>query len=302
MAANISINPLLTTVASGTFSVASDGFVQGTQMDDPAVRYALCQGILNSSETLPMWGGIAIYEDIPYPFSVTGGLPTHPLDNLGSLVGRAASNTAIAGFSVFNQAPNWITSPQSQAPSAGVGMSVPYYRLGSGARIAVQCDPSLASLEGGATNQQVSWDINNQLLAPYDASTGTIAITGATWASTNGGQISGTVANWTGAWQPGAGDLVTISGATNSGTGGAAAVNTTFAVVSATATTFVLAAPAASGVIGTIGGSPVFNFGTGALNVKVLGFNFGNSKIVTYDAVNNYVNWNGSGSCALILL
>ena len=295
MAANIAFNPLLTTVAAGTFSTTTDGYIQGVMMDDPAVRYALSGGVLATAETLPMWGGVAIYEDIP-------GAAGAPNYNLGSIVGRAANNAAIAGFSVFNQASNWVTSPQSEAPSAGNGMTVPFFRLGSGARIAVACDPSLASLEGSATNQQVSWDFNQQRLQPYDASTATITITGATWASTSGGQITATVANWTGAFQPGVGDSVNISGATNSGTGGANAINTNFIVASSSATQAVLTAPAAAGVFGTIGGSPVFNFGTGALAVKVLNFNIGNSRIIQYDAVNNLVHWLSGQSCALILL
>ena len=295
MPANIAFNPLLVTTAQGTFSVTTDGYVQGLMMDDPAVRYALAGGVLSASETLPMWGGVAIYEDIPG----AAGLPNQ---SMGSPVGRAANLAAIAGFSVFNQASNWVTSPQSEAPSAGSGMTVPFFRLGSGARIAVACDPDLASLEGGATNQQVSWDFNNQRLTPYDASTATIAITGLTWANTNGGQLTATVANWTGAFQPAAGDQVNISGATNTGTGGAAAVNTNFTVVSSTSTGAVLAAPAAAGVFGTLAGSPVFNFGVGALPVKVLNFNFGNSRIIQYDSVNNLVHWQNGQNCALILI
>lgn len=294
MPANVSFNPVLQTVAQGTFDVQTDGFIQGTYMDDPAVRYALAGGILAGTETLPMWGGIAIYEDIP-------GAVGSPAVPLGSIVGRAGSNSLIAGFSVFNQASNWITSPQSEAPSAGNFMGVPFFRLGSGARVAVQCDPSLAAaLEGGATNQQVGWDVNNQVLAPYTA-TATYALTSMTWASTNGGQIVvvGAVATPV----AGVGDLVNISGATNSGTGGASAVNKNFVVSAFTDDEhFTLAAPAAAGVIGTIGGSPVLNYGTGALACKVLQFQIGNSKTILYDPVANFVHWQPSGNCALILI
>jgi hypothetical protein len=297
MAANISFNPVLVTNAPGTFYVSSDGYIQGTMLDDPAVRYALAGGVLAGSETLPMWGGVAIFENIG------GASPTTAPDaSLGSLVGRASSVAGIAGFSVFNQASNWVTSPQSRAPSAGNYMSVPFFRLGSGARIAVACDPSVASLEGGATNQNVSWDFNNQVLTEYDASTPTITINSATWASTDGGQITANVTNWTGAFQPGAGDYVNISGATNSGTGGNGAVNGNFQVFSSTGTTAVLTAPAASGVIATIGGSPVFNFGDVALPVKVLSVSIGNCQTITYNPVLNTVNWQENGSCAVILL
>lgn len=292
MPANVSFNPILQTTALGTFDVQTDGYIQGVYMDDPAVRYALAGGIVAGTETLPMWGGIALFEDIP-------GAAGAPAGNLGSIVGRAQSNAAIAGFSVFNQASNWITSPQSEAPSAGNFMGVNFFRLGSGARIPVACDPTLAAaLRGGATNQQVGWDINNQILAPYTA-TATYAISSATWANTSGGQI--TIVMSVASPVAGVGDEVNISGATNSGTGGAAAVNGNFVVVGFTDDEhFVLAAPAAAGVIGTIGGSPVLNYGTGALACKVLDFNVGNSKTILYDPVNNFVHWNPTGSCALI--
>lgn len=294
MPSNISFNPLLTTVAPGSFNIQSDGYIQGTMHDDPAVRYALAGGVLAATETLPMWGGIAIYEDIP-------GAAGSPNSQLGAIVGRATSNAAIAGFSVFNQASNWITSPQSQAPSAGAGMTVPYFRLGSGARIAVQCDPSLAAaLQGGATNQQVSWDINNQLLQPFE-STATYSITSITWASTNGGQ--GTVVAAVATPVGGVGDRINISGATNTGTGGAAAVNGNFTVTQFTDNQhFVIGMPAAAGVIGTIGGTILANYGTGALACKVLDFQVGNSQVITYDPVQNFVNWNRAGACALILI
>lgn len=294
MASNISYNPLLTSNAAGFFSATTGGYIQGVALDDPAVRFALAGGPLATTETLPMWGGVAISESLPGATADSG---------LGGTIARATSVSNLTGFSVFNQAHNWVNTPQSECPSAGAGMTIPFYRLGSGARIPVACDPTLVDLEGGPINQQVSWDFNNQRLQPYDASTATIAASATvTWANTNGGQITFPVANWTGAWQPSAGDVLNISGATNSGTGGASAVNGNFAVVSSTTTGVVLAAPAASGVIGTIGGSPVLNFGTGALNVKVLLIAPGNSKIVSYDPVNNYVHWSNSGTTALILL
>jgi hypothetical protein len=110
------------------------------------------------------------------------------------------------------------------------------------------------------------------------------------------------VAAWTGAFQPVAGDILRISGATNSGTGGTAAINASFIVVSATTTQAILAAPAAAGVFGTIGGSPVLNFGTGALPAKVLNLNVGNSMTVNYDPINNVATWNRAGTTAVILL
>lgn len=290
MASNISINPLLTSVAAGSFLVSTKGFVQGTMLDDPTVRNLLAGGVLASTETLPMWGGLPVQELIP-----TAGNGT-----VGPNLKRATTISNYTGFSVFNQAANWVTSPQSEAPSAAPGMTVPFFRKGSNARIAVQMDPVLVDLNGGLISQQVSWDFNNGVLQPYTG-TATYALSSITWASTNGGRLTvvGSVATPVGA----IGDQVNISGATNSGTGGTAVINTNFVVDTFTDNEhFTLAAPAAAGVFGTIGGSPVLNYDSGALAVDVLETFVGNCLTITYDPVNNYVHWNQNGSCAIILL
>lgn len=295
MASNISFNPFLTTVAANTFSVQSDGYMQGVAMDDPAIRNTLSGGPLATTETLPMWGGIAIQELLS---AVTVD------SSLGNQVARATTVAQITGFSVYNQAHNWVTTPQSRAPSAGAGMSVPFHRIGSGARIAVACDPSLVSLNGGLITQQVSWDFNNQRLQPYDAATATVSITSqtATFNATSGVWTVAVVA--AAATTVGAvGDAINISGATNSGTGGNGLVNGNQIVTAFTDSQhFSYSVTAPAGAIGTIAGTQVLNEGIGAVNVRVLNVSVGNSKIVTYDSVNNYVNWNPSGTCALILI
>lgn len=298
MVATMSVNPVLTTNAAGLFSIDSLGWVAGTALNAPEVLPKLASGVLATAETLPMWGGIAIFEDIKT-------LTTYNQPNLGNVVGRATtvdvtSDTGIAGFSVFDQAHHMVTSPQSTVPLALSGMSVHYYRLGSGARIAVACDPSLVSLQGGSVGQQVSWDFTNQVLQPYVASGGTYSITSLTWAATNGGRITVVAAA---AVPFGLGDYVTISGATNTGTGGAAAVNKTFVIDTYTDTThFTLAAPAAAGVIGTIAGTILANAGIGALNVKVLSVDVGHSLTVSYDSTTGFATWNPTGTAAVILL
>ena len=158
----ISINPFITTNAPGTFSVYSDGYVQGEALDDPAVRNELTSGPLASTETLPMWGGIGISQVVPAS-SVMG---------LGGAVARATSSANLIGFSVFNQSHAWIQTPQSPVPTATNGMSIGFYRFGSGARIPVACSSTLAAaLVGGAVNQQVQWDFTNQVLIAYVSGT-----------------------------------------------------------------------------------------------------------------------------------
>lgn len=295
MASNISFNPFLTTNALGSFSTQSDGFIQGVAMDDPSTRNNLSGGPLASTETLPMWGGIAIQELLPS----TGDT------SLGNQVARATLVGNVTGFSVNNQAHNWVTTPQSNAPTAAAGMSVPFHRLGSGARIAVACDPGLVSLNGGLITQQVSWDFNNQRLQPYVASTATVSVTSmtATYSATLGGETVVIVCAAASDVQA-VGDAINISGATNAGTGGNTVVNGNFIVTAFTDNqNFSIFIPTANtGVITTIAGTIVLNQGIGALPVKVLAVQVGNCKTVTYDPVNNYANWNPSGSCALILI
>jgi hypothetical protein len=298
MVANISFNPLITTNAAGTFVASSDGVVQGTFYDDPAVRYALRGGILATTETLPMWGGVGVYELVPTP-----GTP-NPDISLGSILGRATTLTqtstgGLTGFTVFNQAINMVTTPQSTVPLSGTGMSCHYFRLGSGARIAVAADPVLVDLEGGLVGANVSWDFNNQRLQPYDASTATYSVTSMTWSSTNGGQIAVVmaVASPVGA----VGDAVNISGATNTGTGGNSVVNGNFTVNTFTDNEhFTVLAPAASGVYGTIAGTIVLNYGTGALACRIDRVYNGTAMTVSYNSVTGYATWNYGGTAVVI--
>ena len=60
MVANISYNPQLTTVTAGLFNVFSSGLVQGTAYPDPAITFKRASGLLATTETLPMWGGVGL--------------------------------------------------------------------------------------------------------------------------------------------------------------------------------------------------------------------------------------------------
>ena len=292
MSSQISINPLLTTNALGSFSTQSDGYVQGIALDDPSVRNYLAGGVLANAETLPMWGGVGIYEAIP-----AGGSSV-----LGSVIGRATSLAALTGFSVFNQAHAGITTPQSPVPLTPSGGNVNFYRLGSGARIAVQADAALTSLDGGLITQQVSWDFNNQVLTPYDASTPTVSVTSMTPSFSNGVYTIAIVC--AAASNVGAvGDFINISGATNTGTAGNSIVNGNFQVTAFTDNEhFSIQVTAVSGAIGTIAGTIVLNQGTGALNVRVLQVVPNNCKTVSYSAATGFATWNPNGACALILI
>lgn len=294
----IQLNPMVQTVAPGFFNTQSDGYVQGTAMDDPATRYALTTGVLASTETLPTWGGCAMTELIPS--DPTSFPATTPWSQLGAVLQRAT--TTITAFAVFNQAHNMITTPQSTVPTSQANMTVSYYRLGSGARIALACDPALASLYGavvGAANQ-VSWDFHNMMLQPYVASGGTQAISSIVVA--NGvatATLSGAITGWTIT----VGDYVNISGATNSGTAPVGLLNQAQKVTSVTSpTVFTFNLPTNQGTWGTIGGSPVLTYGGTSFTCKILHVAIGNSKVVRWDSQNNVATWDDTGSCAVVLI
>lgn len=287
---SIAFNPFLTTVAQNTFTGPSSyGLVQGTAYPDPAIRYKQAGGYLASTETLPIWGGVGIYTDVP-------GTTGQPPVAVGPQCGRAASltgSTALTAFSVFDQAYGMVNSPQSPVPLAGNYGQVMYYRLGSGARIAVACDPALVSLQGGLTTAQVSWDFAQQRLIPYVAAYAANVITAASWASTNGGTATLTS---TSAHGLSVGSDFTVTGITP------AAYNGTFkAITGTTGSTIVYLLPLAS----TPGAGSAFGTlvaGGGALPCSVLDIQNTNCQTVTYNTTTGFATWNYNGSAAVILI
>ena len=301
MVSTVTVNPMATTNAGGLFSVTTDGMVQGAIMDDPVARYALMTGYVSQSETLPMWPGIGIVESVPSGQSFTGGTPERAY---GPALTRATSQTGITGqltgFTTLNQFHAGIVTPQSRVPSVGSYMTVPFFRLGSGARIALACDPDLQGVvPGGSILQQLSWDFNNQLITAYDASTATYSLTSITSAYAAGVYtftVVGAVATPVGA----IGDAINVSGVTGTG---ASLVNGNHVVTQFTDNEhFQYQVNAASGAIatGALSGTLVLNYGTGLLPVKVIDWNFGNSRTVSWDPVNLVANWNESGSALLV--
>jgi hypothetical protein len=157
------LNPYVQTNAAGMFNIESDGFIVGTAMPDPAARFALSGGWLATSETLPMFGGVAIGESVPQERP-----PVTRADvALGGIIKRATAYTDLTGFSVFDQNYAAVNSPQSPVPSVDKGGLVNFYRLGSGARVALAIDPTLITLEGGLITAQVSWDFTNQKIIAF---------------------------------------------------------------------------------------------------------------------------------------
>ena len=162
MSGSIAFNPMLTTNAQGLFNTNSAGFTQGDAQDDPAVKFFLAGGIVTSSASTPLWGGLPISEDIPAAATQPG------TNTLGSTIALATNLANTTGISVFNQGYGGVTTPTSTAPQFAAGSSINYYRFGSGARIPLRINPALVSLDGGLITQQVSWDYTAQWITTYD--------------------------------------------------------------------------------------------------------------------------------------
>lgn len=304
------LNPYLMSDAAGTFNVTSDGYVQGMSMDQPAVRNMLAGGVLATAATIPMWGGCAITEQsAPNGFDLSMGgtilqATTAPIvfgsaqvAYLPTVVGQ------ITGFSVFDQNYAAINSPASPVPLTYSGGLVNFYRFGSGARIKLAIDPSLAAtLEGGIITQSVSWNFVDQTLQYY-TTTANITTTSITWSATNGGQGAVVLASAL-PELPAVGDTIVFSGATNTGTGGAPAINgVPFIINSVTSTTvFTIAMPAATGFYATIAGTILATRSTGICPVTILKVQIGNSMTVNYNPFSQTATWNRNGSVALVQL
>lgn len=281
---SITLNPIQTTNARGSFGTSWAGLIQGTAFADPSTRNALAGGVLATTETLPMWGGVGISENVP-------ASPLVPAGTFGGAIKRATLLTgsqALTGFSVFDQNHSAINTPQSPVPLVGAGATMNLYRLGSGARIAVAADPVLASLEGGIITAQVSWDFALQRLIPYVAAYGANVITNATWAA---GVVTLTT---TTAHGLSVGSVFTISGFTPD------AYNGTFTAITGTTGSTLKYALTADPGADTVQGQ--LDAGGGALNVKVLNLQVGNSMVVEYDEDTGFATWNTAGTCAVILI
>lgn len=296
MSASVSFQPFVQTAGNaGLFNATSKGLRQGTAYADPSTRYRLRAGILAQSETLPMWGGVGIYADIPGSASTP---TTVPNTALGTVVGRALSLTdaskPLVGFSVSDEAYAMITSPQSPVPLAGSGMQVNYYQLGSLARLAVACDPGLISLMGGPIKPQVSWDFTNQLLVPY---LGTLTISSGTYNNTTG--VISLVMSAPVTFD--AGDSATLASLT--GTGAFASLDGTWTVLTASGTAVTVQGPIGAGASTITGGNlTIGGAASAALAVTVLDVQASNCETVTYAASTGFATWNYNGAAAVIQL
>ena len=291
-------NAYVTTNAAGSFNPESTGFVQGMALDNAAARQFLAAGVLGQNETIPMWGGVAISEAIP-------GAASRPNSILGPTITRATTNALngatgqVTGFSVFDENASALNSPISPVPLVYSGGQVNFYRFGSGARIPVAMGPDLVDLEGNIITTQVSWDFNNQVLMPFDASTGTFALTSITSSfSASTGLYTMAVVAAVATPVAAVGDFINVSGVTGTG---AALVNGNQQITAFTDNQhFSFQVAAASGAIatGALTGTLLLNYGTGALPVRVLEVQIGKSMVVAFNPLTGIATWTRSGPTA----
>lgn len=285
--ANLSLNPMATTNALGSFGVQSDGYIQGIALDDPANRFNLASGTVAATETKPLWGGVPVAE-------LLAGNQSSPR---GSTIRRAVSVAELEGFTVFNQAHNGLTTPQSPVPLYASGMSVSFYRLGSNMRVPLKASAQVVALgtTGASVKTPLAWDfVNDQITTAAAAgfSGSDIATTSVAFAS---GVATATTASAHGL---SAGQYVKISEVAPTAYNGTVVV---LSVPSATTFTYVPAtAPVGAATTqGTIGAVTLSDI---TLPVKVLSVETGNSKTVNYDSSTGFLTWNNNDSCALVLL
>lgn len=283
--AGVSINPMQTTNAAGLFGVKSQGWYQGVALDDPATRYALAGGYVDSTETLPIWGGLAITELVP-------GLVARPV---GSKIRRAVSLATLTGFTVFNQANNGIVTPQSPVPTMSQDMSVSFYRLGSRARIPLPVSAAVIALQAGglAVNHPLVWNFATGQIDVF-STIGTAADSTALAYSADTGLVTATTAAAHGL---SVGSFVTITNAAPAGYNGTVQVQS---VPSTTTFTYKPVSTPSAAAATTQGSIGVTTESDVVLDVQILGITEGNCKVVSYDATKNEATWLTNGNLALI--
>lgn len=170
MAAFIQFNPNLTTNAQNSFSLDTDGVMQGTMPNHPAKTPAdIRAGLVSSTNTAPLYGGLPVVADLPTGgASVTGHSP---------LVLTLATTTAgISGITIFDLATNGLIVPGGDnAPLYGQGMTINWLALGSGAPVVLQASTALVDALGGTSatgSNLASWNFTTNVLDVYNSTTG----------------------------------------------------------------------------------------------------------------------------------
>jgi hypothetical protein len=152
----ISLAPYVMTNSQESFLLQTDGFVQGVFLDDPALRYQLEGGVVVSTQTIPLWGGLPISLAVVAPGA--GGASS----GLGQVIAAATAEGNIDGWCVFNQASAGVITPSSPVPLFSASTSANFIRAGCGLSLVLPVNPTAVNtIAGGASNQAIYWDYTN---------------------------------------------------------------------------------------------------------------------------------------------
>ncbi len=153
MASTIPVAPYQTTNAQHSFLLQTDGFVAGTFLDNPAFRYTLEGGVVSSSQSTALYGGLPVTLDVPA--TGAGGSSS----GLGSTILAATAETNIDAFCVFNQASAGVITASSNVPLYPSNTSANFVRLGSGLWLVLPVNPTAVNtIAGGGANQAIYWN------------------------------------------------------------------------------------------------------------------------------------------------
>jgi len=154
----ITLNPLPTTFASGTFNDSTIGYVAGTLFPNASTRNLIRTGYVASSVTGLMYGGVGV--------SVATQAAASPM--LGPQLTIATAIANLGGFLVWDQSAAPVQTPQSNVPLASPGMGFSFAEFGLGHVIALPMSAAnAANLLNVSDITQLTWDYTNQVLLPF---------------------------------------------------------------------------------------------------------------------------------------
>lgn len=149
-----------TTVSENSFLLQSDGYVAGTFIDNPGLRYTLEGGVVGSGQTTPLYGGRPLTNTNVTPGA--GGSSS----GLGESVVAATAVANITSWAVFNQASAGVISATSNVPLYYAGQSINYVRVGSGLWVVLPVKAAdVNTIAGDASNVAIYWDYTNNWVA-----------------------------------------------------------------------------------------------------------------------------------------
>lgn len=155
----ITLNPLPTTGATGSFGFSTLGYTAGTLWPNAAARNFLRNGFIASSVSGLVYGGVGI--------TTTTQAAASPMLGPTLTIATAAAN--LTGFAVWDQSAAGVQTPQSPVPLFSPGMSISFVEFGMGQCIALPMSAAnAANLLGVADNTQLTWDFTNQVLLPFN--------------------------------------------------------------------------------------------------------------------------------------